>query len=123
LAPSADAPAEVVTVFREILAATPRDHFQISDAPLIEGYAQAIVAARKAAIELDLHGPVTSAGKLSPWVSVSEKAHRALALLAARLRLSPQHRADSRSAGRRADGVRPSVYELLHGEDEDRAAG
>jgi hypothetical protein len=116
MAPSPDAPAEVVGVFREILAATPRDHFKPGDVPLVQAYAEAIVLARRAAIELDRDGVVIG-GRCSPWLVCQEKAHRAIASLAARLRLSPQHRADSRSAGRQANGPRPSVYDLLQGND------
>jgi hypothetical protein len=96
------------------VAATPADRFQRGDAPLIEAYAEAICLARKAAIELDREGPVIN-GRMSPWVPCQEKAHRGIATLAARLRLSPQHRADSRSAERNANGLRPSIYDLVAG--------
>jgi hypothetical protein len=119
LAPSADAPEDVVVVFREILAATAADHFRPGDAPLIQAYADAIYLARRAAVELDRHGPVI-AGRTSPWLTVQEKAHRAIAALSARLRLSPQHRLESKVAGRRADGPRPSVYDTMGmGDGED----
>jgi hypothetical protein len=117
--PSADAPEDVVAVFREILAATAADHFRAGDAPLIQSYAEAICLARRAAIELDRDGPVI-AGRTSPWLTVQEKAHRAIAALSARLRLSPQHRLESKVAGRRADGPRPSVYDTMGiGDRED----
>jgi hypothetical protein len=112
LAPSPDAPDAVVAVFGEIVAATPDGHFRASDAPLIQGYAEAIVLARQAAAALAREGPVIG-GRASPWIVVQEKAHRSLASLSMRLRLSPQHRADSRSAGRRADGAGPSVYAMM----------
>lgn len=112
LAPSGDAPDEVVQVFGEILRATPADHFVPGDAPLIQGYAEAIVLARGAAVALSAEGPVV-AGRASPWLVVQEKAHRALAALSMRLRLSPQHRADARSAGRKADQAPRSVYEVM----------
>jgi hypothetical protein len=116
VAPSADAPEDVVTVFREITASTPADHFVPSDVPLIQAYSEAIVLARQAAIELDRHGPVVQ-GRASAWLVVQEKAHRALASLSARLRLSPQHRADSRSAGRKANDLPPSIYEVMREQD------
>ena len=53
LVPSADAPAEVVEVFREILTATRADHFVPGDAPLVRAYAEAIVVSRKAAVALE----------------------------------------------------------------------
>jgi hypothetical protein len=118
LAPSADAPEDVVTVFREILTATPADHFVPGDVPLIQAYAEAIVLARQAAIELDQSGPVVQ-GRASAWLVVQEKAHRALASLSARLRLSPQHRADSRSAGRKAGTTPVSIYETMREQEDE----
>jgi hypothetical protein len=56
---------------------------------------------------------VIDGNKTSAWVAVLEKAHRSSVALSARLRLSPQSRADARSAGRGAGGIRPSVYELM----------
>ena len=91
LVPSADAPAEVVEVFREILTATRADHFVPGDAPLVQAYAEAIVLARKAAVALDAEGPVV-AGRTNPWLTVCEKADRAIVALSMRLRLSPQAR-------------------------------
>jgi predicted metal-binding membrane protein len=120
LAPSGDAPAAVVEVFREILAATPAEHFVPADAPLIQAYAEAIVLARQAAVELVRDGPVI-AGRTSPWIVVQEKAHRAIAALSARLRLSPQHRSDSRGAGRKSGGARPSVYQVMEQDGDDLA--
>jgi len=117
LAPSPDAPSDVVAVFGEIVAATPAGHFRASDAPLIQGYAEAIVLARQAANALAREGPVV-AGRGSPWVVVQEKAHRAMSMLSMRLRLSPQHRADSRSAGRNADRPGPSVYAMMDEMDD-----
>jgi hypothetical protein len=120
LVPSEAASPEVLQVFREILAAAPQGHFSQGDEHLIESFAQAVVLARKASAELSERGPVIE-GRTSPWIVVLEKQHRAISAISARLRLSPQHRADSRSAGRRADGPRPSVYEVMANEygDED----
>jgi hypothetical protein len=112
LAPSSDAPAEVAAIFAEIVRSAPADHFKSSDVPLIQAYAEAIMLARRAAVELAERGPVID-GRASAWLIVQEKAVRAIAALSARLRLSPQHRADARSAGRKADGPRPSVYEAF----------
>jgi hypothetical protein len=117
LAPSAEAPDDVVAVFGEIVAATPDGHFRASDSPLIQGYAEAIVLARQAAAALAREGPVIG-GRASPWIVVQEKAHRSLASLSMRLRLSPQHRADSRSAGRRADQPPSSVYAMMDEMDD-----
>jgi phage terminase small subunit len=118
LAPSMGAPAAVVEIFREILTSAPADHFKVGDAPLVEAYAQAIALARQSAQELAANGPVIG-GRPSPWIHCQEKAHRAIAALSMRLRLSPQHRADSRSAGRKADGVSRSVYDIMRDVDGD----
>jgi hypothetical protein len=87
------------------------------DVPLIQGYAEAIVLARRASVALAAEGPVV-AGRASPWLVVQEKAHRALAALSMRLRLSPQHRADPRSVGRKADQAPRSVYEIMREQDD-----
>jgi phage terminase small subunit len=118
LAPSAGAPADVVEIFAEILASAPANHFKTGDAPLVEAYAQAISLARQAAQEIAAHGPVIG-GRPSPWIHVQEKAHRAHAALSMRLRLSPQHRADSRSAMRKADEASKSTYEIMREMDDD----
>jgi hypothetical protein len=111
LAPSPDAPEDVKAVFREILQSSPADHFTISDAPLIQAYAEAISLSRQAAVALDRDGVIVG-GRPSPWVHVQEKAVRALAALSARLRLSPQHRMESKVAGRKAGALPPSIYEI-----------
>jgi hypothetical protein len=116
LAPSGAAPDDVAALFAEIVRSVPADHFQPSDSHLIEQYAQAIVLARRASSELSARGPVIE-GRASPWLVVQEKAHRSSVALAARLRLAPQSRADSRSVGRKANGPSPSVYSLMRQED------
>lgn len=113
LAPSSSAPDEVRELFAEIVRSVPAEHFKSSDRHLIEQYAQAIVLARQATTELAATGPVVQ-GRASAWLIVLEKAHRSSVALAARLRLAPQSRADSRSAGRKADGPPRSAYEVMH---------
>jgi hypothetical protein len=84
-----------------------------TDAHLVEQYAQAIGLARRATQELAERGPVVER-RTSPWVAVLAKAHRSSVALAARLRLSPQHRADSSSAGRKGgcdDAISLRPYE------------
>jgi phage terminase small subunit len=118
LAPSSGAPADVVEIFREILASAPANHFKTGDAPLVEAYAQAISLARQSAHEIATNGAVI-AGRPSPWVHCQEKAMRAIAALSMRLRLSPQHRADSRSAMRKADGEAKSTYDIMKEMDDE----
>jgi phage terminase small subunit len=115
--PSAGAPEDVVEIFRDILLSAPAGQFKSSDAPLIEAYAQAVSLSRQAAQEIAVHGAVVG-GRPSPWIHCQEKAHRSCVALSQRLRLSPQHRDDSRAAGRRAVGPQPSAYEVM-GEVDD----
>jgi phage terminase small subunit len=67
--------------------------------PLLEGYAEAIVLCRQANAELAQHGAVLN-GKASPWLTVQEKATRAMVALSMRLRLSPQARLEGRNVAR-----------------------
>ena len=120
LAPSEQAPAEVKELFLEIVRSVPAEHFKDIDAHLIEQYAQAIGLARRATSELAARGPVIE-GRASPWLVVLEKAHRSSVALAARLRLAPQSRADSRSAGRKADQAPRSIYEIMRDQDAEDA--
>jgi phage terminase small subunit len=113
--PSNAAPPEVAALFAEILQQVPRDHFKEADALLLEALCQATLLGRKAYAELAVNGPVVG-GRRSPWLDVLQASHKSSAILAARLRLAPQSRADSRSAGRQATGLRPSIYELMRDE-------
>jgi hypothetical protein len=84
----------------------PGDHFRESDSPLLRSYAEATVIADRAAAELGASGPVVG-GRVSPWLTVLEKAHRSQAVLAVRLRLCPSSRSDPKSVGReRVEGPR-----------------
>ena len=117
LRPRQDAPAEVRTIFLELVASVPADHFRQGDGALLEQYWQSILLARKAYAELDAGGPVID-GKASPWLVVLEKSHRSAVALSGRLRLAPQARADSRSAGR-SKGEPPSTYDLMRNENAE----
>jgi hypothetical protein len=118
LAPSSAASDAVRAVFSEVVRAAPAEHFKTGDEHLIEAFAQAVVLARQASAELTERGPVIE-GRTSPWIVVLEKQHRAISAISARLRLSPQHRADSRSAGRKADQLPRSVYEVMREQDAE----
>jgi phage terminase small subunit len=78
-------------VFIEIVAACDANHFQPSDLPLVCRYVEAVVLAEEAARELREEGAVVDC-KPSPWITVQEKAVRALVAVSMRLRLSPQAR-------------------------------
>jgi hypothetical protein len=76
---------------RELFLATVNacspEHFRGSDMPLLVAYVQATVLAQSAAGDPD---------KFAMW----ERAVKTLAMLASRLRLSPQSRVDPKSIGR-----------------------
>jgi len=97
-------------VFANLVASCDPDHFRQSDAPLLCRYAEAVVLAEKASQELRRHGAVTKDGRVSGWITVQEKAVRALVSLSMRLRLSPQARLDAKKLDRRGGG-RPSAYD------------
>jgi phage terminase small subunit len=107
----------VKRLFTELIASAPAGHFQPTDGYLVERYAAALLLARRAYAELEAIGPVVD-GRMNPWLTVLEKCDRAVVALSGRLRLAPQSRDTSRSAGRKADGVRPSAYEVYFREQE-----
>ena len=98
-----DAPEDVRAVFARIVSDVGSDHFRASDADLLEQYAAAICLARDAYDRLRNEGVVT-AGRVSPWQVVLEKANRASVSLSQRLRLAPQSRLDRKAAGRSKAG-------------------
>src|SRR5438045_2541522 len=69
-------PAEIAELFREIVASVSRDHFRVSDEPLIEQFCQAVILARLAYASLSADGLVNRDGRASAWNVVLEKAHR-----------------------------------------------
>src|SRR5262245_8706988 len=97
-------------VFANLVASCDPDHFRLSDAPLLCRYAEAVVLAEKASRQLRRGGAVTKGGRVSGWITVQEKAVRALVSLSMRWRLSPQARLDAKKLDRRG-GARPSAYD------------
>jgi phage terminase small subunit len=68
------------TMFIDLVAAVDAKHFRPSDLPLLCRYCEAVVLAEQAAAELRRAGAVVN-GKPSPWVTVQEKAVRAMVAL------------------------------------------
>src|SRR5436190_15858602 len=66
-------------LFDTLVASVPDSHFKPSDAPLLATYCDAVLLARRAARDLQIHGP-------SKWLAVFDKASRTVGSLAARLR-------------------------------------
>jgi phage terminase small subunit len=110
---------QTAKVFAQIVASCPRGHFVASDTVLLVEYCRAARLAERADRELRRSGPVVG-GKPSPWVTVQEKAVRALVALSLRLRLSPSARTDPKTTGKRAHGPRPSIYDDMR-EEMDHA--
>jgi phage terminase small subunit len=86
-------------LFVDLVASCDATHFRPSDLPLLCRYCEAAVLAERAAQELRLS--TIADGKLSPWITVQEKAVRAMVALSMRLRLSPQSRIDPKTVSRR----------------------
>lgn len=91
-------------VFRAIVGACEPHHFTPADMPLVVEYSRACVLGDCAAVQLAENGAVIE-GKMSAWLTVQEKAQRALVALAARLRVCPQSRFDRTVAGARSRPV------------------
>jgi phage terminase small subunit len=85
-------------LFVDLVTACYAKHFQQSDLPLLIRYVEAACLAEQAAGELR-HGAIVG-GKPSPWITVQEKAVRAMISLSARLRLAPQSRVDPKTLAR-----------------------
>ena len=101
--------APLKALFEEIVAEVRPNHFVASDRVLLERYVEAITLAEGAQKHLEASGPVTDAGRVSPWVTVQEKAHRSAVALAGKLRLCPQSRLDRKSVGSQPGGRRRRV--------------
>jgi phage terminase small subunit len=104
-------------VFVDLISSVDGKHFRQSDVPLICRYVEAVVLAEEAAAHLR-KGAVVN-GKASPWITVQEKAVRAMVALSMRLRLSPQARLTRQTASR----PEPTSYYDKMGLMEDRYDG
>jgi phage terminase small subunit len=114
LRPPSSLSAAERTAFLDIVGACDPNKFQPSDTALLCRYVESIVLAERAARELR-KSPVVK-GKLSPWITVQEKAVRAMVSLSMRLRLSPQARAPNNPGNK----SRPlSHYDKMRLEHED----
>jgi phage terminase small subunit len=86
-------------VWAAIVSSVQPEHFRLSDGPLLRSYCEVTATADLAAKKLATQGAVVS-GKTSAWLNVQERAIRAQAALALRLRLCPSARTDPKSIGR-----------------------
>jgi P27 family predicted phage terminase small subunit len=108
LRPPADLPDAERAVFLDIVGTCDAKHFRPSDLPLLTTYCSSTVVAAQAAEHLRNDGPVI-AGRVSPWVTVREKATREMVALSMRLRLSPQ----ARQANNPSRPAHISAYERM----------
>jgi phage terminase small subunit len=97
-------------VFVDLVTACEPQHFRPADLPLLVRYVEACILADQAAEQLRLGAVID--GKPSPWVTIQEKAVRAMVALSMRLRLSPQSRIDPKTLGRQQGYVGPKPWEL-----------
>jgi hypothetical protein len=78
-------------VFLDTVSACKAGHFLPQDTPILVEFCRAVALADAADAALATEGAVVN-GKLSAWVTVQEKAQRAMAQLSLRLRITPQGR-------------------------------
>jgi phage terminase small subunit len=105
-------------VWRQVVLSCDEKHFRLSDTPLLVRYCQNVVLAGRAAAALEHEGAVLG-GRCNPWLTVGEKADRALVALSMRLRVSPQARL--RADGMAIKGPPASVYDLMKEQDAEDA--
>jgi len=101
--------------FVDITSSCPSAQFTQADVPLLTRWCELELQAQQAAADLRTNGMVVN-GKPSPWLSVHAAATKGQSLLALRLRLGPQSRAQ------RAPKSLPApltAYERLALEDDD----
>lgn len=95
LSPPPELAGKARDVFLDTVASLKPGHFQPSDRPLLVEFCRAAALAGEADKALAAEGAVVETergSKVNPWIVVQEKAQRAMAALALRLRLSPQGR-------------------------------
>jgi len=104
-------------LFLDLINATAPTHFRSSDLPLLLQYVQLSVLAADASAAISTEGAVLDDGLLNPFLAVQTRAVRLMALLATRLRLSPQSRLTQRQASRQTSPM--SYYERERGRQGD----
>jgi phage terminase small subunit len=106
LQPSSDLSPEAAAIFRQLVTQAPRDHFRVTDAPVLEAYCVAVLQSRHAARELA--DGVMTAPAARTWLRIQTTADKTIASLSMRLRLCPQSRQSARTTMRQSPpGPRP----------------
>jgi phage terminase small subunit len=80
-------------VFLDLVTSTDPRQFRNSDAALLCRWSELVVMAETAAEHLRTEGMLTDKGTPSPWLKIHEQATKGMAIMALRLRISPQARA------------------------------
>ncbi|MEJ7667580.1 MAG: hypothetical protein WKH97_02375 [Casimicrobiaceae bacterium] len=108
-------PKPAQALWASIMASTPEDQWRPGDLPLLGVFCRVALLADEAVEHLEHDGQVDAAGKVSPWVRVSNDHAKTLAALSSKLRLAPSSRirAESHSLKQRPAGppiwARPSM--------------
>ena len=92
--------------------------FAPSDMTLLVGLARSIVAEDLAVANLSREGTVID-GKLSPWVTAKEKAHREIIAYTHKLRLSPMARSHALLKPEKAMSVYDRLAMEMEGDGSD----
>jgi hypothetical protein len=112
LAPPPSLSTDARTAFLAIVGSVEPEHFKPVDAPLVCRLAVAQTWSQRAEAELERDRGVVD-GKPSPWIAILEKQVKTSAMLATRLRLTPQSRYDARAAARTAKvRIGPAPWEI-----------
>jgi phage terminase small subunit len=80
-------------VFLDLVTSTDPRQFRNSDVPLLARWSELVVMAETAAEHLRSEGMLTDKATPSPWLKIHEQATKGMAIMALRLRISPQARA------------------------------
>jgi phage terminase small subunit len=113
LPPPDDLDDAAAAVWRRIVASCAPKHFTAADVELMRCYCESAVLSQESYAQMRDHGPVVD-GRPSPWLALQDKAVRALAMLAPKLRLGPSARTDAKvTARQQRSGLPPSIYDTL----------
>jgi phage terminase small subunit len=101
--------------FLDLISSCPLAQFTPADIPLLCRWCELELQAQTAAAELREHGMMIK-GKPSPWLAIHAQALKGQSLLALRLRLGPQSRANKAP---KTQPARMSFYERMELEEGD----
>ena len=101
-------------LFNNVVRSMPSHHFRDCDVPLLTRFVEAIAMTERAGREMEGTGGPVVKGAMNPWFSVQQRSSKMVAVLATRLRMSPQSRRETKAADKYR---RPSAYETLGDDD------